>query len=526
MPESADRMVTARDELLVEPLIGNFPAFLQVVSPASSALRLAKAQLPTLQSYLEAPEAHASGAGHPATKGGPFVDCPPGDRDLIAALAEELGAQRDLLDLAGAVDRVTAMLDETDGGDLGPLYGQVPGALQGLVELVYDGRHRARALFREALLYRGRFDPSPREAIHLTLNEGDDRPFMLSTPRVTTDRGLVAPMPLADKAVDVLARSRFGPVPAGALRDAVGTDAARSPLFDGFWTDDPVRAPTPWTGGTRVRYFGHACLVFETADVTVVADPFVSPRSGPDRYSLRDLPPRIDYCVITHGHADHFVIETLLALRHRMGTVIVPANLGGELLDPSLRLCLEHLGFADVVEVRELDRVPVPGGEIVAFPFAGEHGDLAIGAKATYLVRLDGRTALVGADTRPLPSELYQLAADACGPVDDVYLGLECEGAPLTWMYGPLFPGPVARKLSLARRLNGSDADEALQIMSTLGADRIFLYALGEEPWLQHVMATNYTPESYQLVQAASLEAACVERSIEFRHLFGRATIV
>ncbi len=348
---------------------------------------------------------------------------------------------------------------------------------------------------------------------------------MLSTPRVTTERGVVVPMPLRSEAIDLLARSRYFPVPLGQIHEALGPEASSNPTVTGMWTEAAESSEPAWSGSLRVRYFGHACLVFETADVTVVADPFVSPRSGPDRYSLKDLPPRIDYCVITHGHADHFVIETLLALRHRIGTVIVPANLGGELLDPSLRLCLEHLGFRDVVEVRDLDRIPLPGGEIVAWPFAGEHGDLAIGAKSTYVVRLDGRSSMVGADARALPAETYELVTQMTGPVDDLFLGLECEGAPLTWMYGPLFPGPVARKLSLARRLNGADAAEAMAIISAIGARRIFIYALGEEPWLQHVMATNYSPDSYQLIQAAELEAACAARLIDYRHLVGKATI-
>ncbi len=525
MARSSDLMVSAHDHLLVEPLIGSFPAFLQLASPASSALRLAKAQLPTLRSFLESPEAHASGAGHPATKGGPFVDCPPGERDLIAKLVTVLEAQRDILGLASAIDQLTALSEASDGSDLSPLYQRVPEALRGLVELVYDSRHRTRALFRESLMYRGRYDPSPREAVHLTLNDGDDRPFMLSTPRVTTDRGAVVSLPLCSDAVDLLTRSRFARVRLGELREAVGPEVASSPIFDRFWTEDPVTEVQPWTGGLRVRYFGHACLVFESPEVTVVADPFVSSRSGPDRFSLRDLPPRIDYCIITHGHADHFVIETLVAIRHRIGTVIVPANLGGELFDPSLRLCLEHLGFRDVVEVRDLDEIPIPGGGIVAVPFAGEHGDLAIGAKSTYLVRLGGRTTMVGADTRALPPELYQIVSQLNGPVDDVFLGLECEGAPLAWMYGPLFPGPVPRKLSLARRLNGADAAEAMQIVSALGARRLFVYALGEEPWLQHVMATNYTPDSYQLVQAAALAQSCAEQQVDCHHLVGKATI-
>ena len=140
-------------------------------------------------------------------------------------------------------------------------------------------------------------------------------------------------------------------------------------------------------------------------------------------------------------------------------------------------------------------------------------------------MRLGGKSTLIGADTRALSPELYRMMTELFGPTDDVFLGLECEGAPLTWMYGPLFPGPVARKLSLARRLNGADAAEALEIVATLGARRIFVYALGEEPWLQHVMATNYSPESYQLVQAELLAQRCAELEVECRHLLGKAII-
>ena len=291
--------------------------------------------------------------------------------------------------------------------------------------------------------------------------DGDDRPFMLSTPRVTTERGVVASMPLRSEAIDVLARSRFSPVALGEIHEALGPEAASSPALAGMWTEASESLEPAWSGDLRVRYFGHACLVFETSEVTVVADPFVSPRSGPDRYSLKDLPPRIDYCVITHGHADHFVIETLLALRHRIGTVIVPANLGGELLDPSLRLCLQHLGFADVVEVRDLDRIPLPGGEIVAWPFAGEHGDLAIGAKSTYVVRLGGRSTMVGADARALPAEtvrarhpddrsggrpLPRAGMRGCSADLDVRAALSGSGGPQTE------PGPSVERLPMPPR--------------------------------------------------------------------------
>jgi len=263
----------------------------------------------------------------------------------------------------------------------------------------------------------------------------------------------------------------------------------------------------------------------ETDATCIVIDPFISPQPGPDRYSLADLPERIDYCLITHGHADHFVLETLIALRHKIGTIVVPKNLSGEIFDPSLKLCLQQAGFTRITEVEDCDSISLGDGEIVAWPFSGEHGDLAIGAKTTYLVRLAGRSILVGADTRGGHPALHRILSQTYGPIDDIYLGMECQGAPLTWMYGPLFPEVVDRKVSMSRRLNGSNMSEAIELIGSLGARRIFVYAMGEEPWLQHVMTTNYTPDSLQPQQIEGLRLWCSGNSVDFRHLVGRADI-
>jgi hypothetical protein len=61
-------------------------------------------------------------------------------------------------------------------------------------------------------------------------------------------------------------------------------------------------------------------------------------------------------------------------------------------------------------------------------------------------------------------------------------------------LYGPLFADAVDRKVSMSRRLNGSYAEEAIELLGSLGARRVFIYAMGEEPWLQHVVTSNYTP--------------------------------
>jgi L-ascorbate metabolism protein UlaG (beta-lactamase superfamily) len=523
----ADRQVVADPRLVLEPLVGNYLAWVQLVSPIPSALRLAFSQLPTMESFLDAPQAHASGAGHPATRGGPFVDCRDEDFASMQEFTRRLAGRTDLVELADQVRQLDQLLESgADGFDLTGMYARVPERLRGYVELLYDTHNRPRLRFREALLYQSPYATTTREGVHLTLALDDERPFMLSTPRLSTSRGVVADVALDDQALDLVSRSRSAPVRYGEIVERLGLRGDDEVLFREFWTPQEATAPrSPYAGPTRARYFGHACVLLESDATTILVDPFISPQPGADRFSLADLPDRIDYCIITHGHADHFVLETLLAIRHKLGVVVVPKNMPGELLDPSLRLCLEHVGIREVVEVSDGDTIPVPDGEIVALPFSGEHGDLPIAAKTTYLVRLADRTVLMGADTRGGHPALHQLLRRAYGPVDDVFLGMECQGAPMGWMYGPLFSGPIDRKINLSRRLNGSNADEALELIDSLGARRVFVYAMGEEPWLQHVMATNYTPDSYQLEQIGLFGAACTERSIEFRHLVGKAEL-
>ena len=522
-----DDLVVADARLVLEPLIGHYPAWLQLVSPVPSALRLAKTQLPTLRSFLEEPAAHASGAGHPATRGGPFVDCPEEDLPLMEQLTRELSAQTELIDLANQVGELDLVVESgVDGSDLHQLYERVPEKLRGYVELLYDSHHRPRVRYREALLYKSPWSTRTRESVYLTLAEGDDRPFIISTPRLSTKRGVVVPLHFDSDAVDLISRSRQTPVRYGDLMDSLGMNGHSDQLVRSFWSPAECAAPAPpWTVGPRIRYFGHACLVMETEATSIVIDPFISPQPGHDRYSLADLPERIDYCLITHGHADHFVLETLIAIRHKIGTIVVPKNLSGEIFDPSLKLCLQQAGFTRITEVEDGDSIALGDGEIVAWPFSGEHGDLAIGAKTTYLVRLGDRSILVGADTRGGHPGLHEILSRAYGPIDDIYLGMECQGAPLTWMYGPLFPEVVDRRISLSRRLNGSNMTEAIELIGSLGARRIFVYAMGEEPWLQHVMTTNYTPDSLQPQQIEGLRSWCSGNSVEFRHLVGRAVI-
>src|SRR5262249_4224578 len=143
-----------------------------------------------------------------------------------------------------------------------------------------------------------------------------------------------------------------------------------------------------------------------------------------DRFTHADVPRRIDYVIITHNHQDHVMIETLLELRHRVGTVIVPRSGGGSLQDPSLKLILENVGFKDVREIGEMESIPFADGTITGLPFFGEHGDLDIRTKMAYRFSVQGRTILMLCDSNNIAPRAYERIRAATGDVDVLFCGM------------------------------------------------------------------------------------------------------
>jgi hypothetical protein len=76
--------------------------------------------------------------------------------------------------------------------------------------------------------------------------------------------------------------------------------------------------------------------------------------------------------------------------------------------------------------------------------------------------------------------------------------------------------------MSNSRTLSGSNAEQAAGIMTELGASEAYVYAMGEESWLGHVMATSYNEDSYQLKQVAEFMAWCADHGIKSDHPLGQ----
>ena len=421
-----------RLDVIIEPLVDGFYAWAHTVAPVQAAMNLAFLQVPLLESYLQSPQVHINASTNPKLRGGFFVNVEAARAGEIRALLASIKRDRaEMLRFAEAIAEAEEIVRQgATGFDLSPLYPKLPAELSGLVEIAYDTNNQPSLRFIEPLVYEGSVYTEERQSVQLSLETGVERPFILSTPRLDSPDVLELRVPFRHLGLEELFRSRVHGTTLPRLREMLQLSDEQATGLGRLLAAEPDLASDRHIGeGGRIRYFGHACLVMQTPEAAIITDPWVSSdASASDRFTYRDLPDYIDLVLITHGHQDHIVLETLLALRGRVGSVVVPRSSRGSLADPSLALYLSHLGLP-VTEVDDFSEVEFPGGKVIATPFLGEHCDLDIRAKSTYIVRMGGRTMFVGADSSGIDPGLYRYMRDhagACGhrvPGDGVRRG-------------------------------------------------------------------------------------------------------
>lgn len=72
--------------------------------------------------------------------------------------------------------------------------------------------------------------------------------------------------------------------------------------------------------GTRITWLGHATVLIRTdAGTTLMIDPFIA--QNPKYPQSFELPSRIDYVLLTHGHGDHISDAAPIAKKH--GSTVV-----------------------------------------------------------------------------------------------------------------------------------------------------------------------------------------------------------
>lgn len=527
-----EKKMYLKPNVVIEPLVDQWYAWAHLISPATAAMNIVERHMKIMDSYLMAPNLHAEAVLNPQMRGGPFMDFGGGRLDEVNALMQKTQQDRaHMIQMCKAIKELDKLLvTEAKGFGLETLYPKVPEILKGYVELFYDRNNNADFRFVEPLLFKSEFYNKSSQSIALWITNNDHRPFCLSTPRLDEPDVLRLDIPFDHPGIDELAKMKRTAQPVGYIKALLGISQAQEALFDTFFTAETPPDYKRYTGDKiRMRYFGHACILIETKDISILVDPLISYygyHSDVEHYSDADLPDEIDYVLITHNHQDHVLFETLLPLRHKVKNFIVPRTYGGKLEDPNLKLMFNNIGFNNVIEIGEMETIHFADTSITGIPFTGEHSDLQIQTKACHFVQIGAFKLLFLADSRILEPALYKHIQKQIGDLDVLFLGMECDGAPLTWLYGPLMTKKITRDQDSSRRLAGSDCEKGMWLVDIFKPKEAYVYAMGQEPWLEFISSIKYTDESNPIVQSDRLVALCRQKGLIAERLFGEKELL
>jgi L-ascorbate metabolism protein UlaG (beta-lactamase superfamily) len=529
---SGSKSLYLREDVYFEPLLNQWYAWPYLLPPVTGARHMVNTHRRIMSSFVKNYKLHIMAVHQPGMAGAEFLDCSEEQVADIKALVDRIDTEyAELVELSDAVRLLDDLLrNHTSGESIEYLYEQVPAPLRGYVEIFMDLEHHPSYRLLESLLYRSKYYRRELQGASFgLLDRVQERPFVLSTPRLPDANHLQMKIDYNDPILDELFRARVIPIDAEKVEALfAGRQTFGGVGYRDLFTETPPRhAHQPVPQGVRMQYLGHAGFLVETAEVAIVVDPVIAARgrkNADDVVSFSQLPPRIDYICITHSHQDHANLESLLQLRHKTNKVLVAKNNGGTLCDPSLRLLLKQFNF-DVIEMDDMDEIAVPGGRIVSVPFLGEHGDLNVRSKTAWYFELLGQRIFMGADSSNLDPHLYRHIRDSLGEVDVMAIGMECVGAPYTWLYGALHTKLVSKKIKESRRLNGSDFRQANGIAEIFKPSRVFLYALGMEPWYKYFMGLDYDENSVQILETGKMLEACSARGIPAERLYGKYTL-
>ena len=521
-----------KPNVVIEPLVEKWYAWPHLISPATLAMNIRGRHLKIMDSYIQAPYIHEAAVRNPKMLGGPFMDFKEQRVEEIRLLKEDtLLNQAALIEFGKAIIELDTLLkQQARGFSLEQLYDKIPDILKGYVELQYDLNNYPSFRFFESLLYHSEFYSTKSQSIALWVTENDQRPFCLSTPRIGLPGVLHLNLPFEHPGIDDFCRMKRRPGSVENIAALLNIQPDQFELFKSFFTKEEHPDYKKYQGeSVRMRYFGHACILIETKEVSILVDPLISYYgydSEVNHFSDVDLPDIIDCVLITHNHQDHILLETLLPLRNKIKNIIVPRTNSGALQDPNLRLLFNHIGFHNVIEVDELEKIKVDNFTITGIPFTGEHSDLNIRAKTCYHVQIGDLSFLFVADSRIVEARLYEHVHKIIGDVDVIFLGMECDGAPLSWLYGPLLTEEISRDKDQSRRLAGSDFERGMPLVDIFNPKEVYVYAMGQEPWLEFISTVKYTDASNPIIQSNKLVEACNNRGIISERLFGEKELL
>jgi len=521
-----------RPNLVIEPLFMRWYAWSHLISPGTAAMNVVKRHVEIMNSYVDSPQQHMDAVKDPKMLGGPFMDYSyDRSEDIKKLLAETLEKQAKMVQLSFAFRKLDKLLkSHPKGFSLEGLYEKIPPILQGYVELTYDLNNNLSFRIFEELLYHSDYYDEKYQSVALWITNNDSRPFSLSTPRLDEPNVLHLPLPFNSPIIDEIAKMKRIPGDPNELASKLNLTDDQKQLFMTFFTEEaPAKYERYGGDKVRMRYFGHACIFIETKELNILIDPLISYYGYPTEvhhFSDYDLPDEIDYVLITHNHQDHVLFETLLPLRHRIKNIVIPRSGGGGLQDPKLKLMFNKIGFKNIIEIDEMETIHRADCTITGLPFSGEHSDLDIKAKTCFHVKVEEFSLLFSADSRVMEPKLYQNIHKIIGDVDVVFLGMECDGAPLSWLYGPLMFDEITRENDQSRTLSGCDHIKGMHLVNMFHPKEVYVYAMGQEPWCEFISSLKYTDESIPIVESNKLVEECLSRGLIAERLFGEKEIL
>jgi len=519
-----------REDVYFEPLFNSWYAWPYLIPPVTAARYVSKTHKRIMKSFVNNSKLHVLANKENVLTGSEFLDASENQVDVVKTLIDKIEHDLPVIeDLSQAIDKLEEVLrGHISGESIEYLYERIPDILRGYVELHMDLNHNVSYRLIEPLLYQSDLYQKSLQSVSFGLLDASlKRPFVFSTPRLADDAHIQIQLDFTSDDLDLLLTSRDVAVSGEKLNEIFHSYPTCGGLGHArLFTEDKPEGQRlePGTNEISLRFVGHAGFLLQTDDVAILVDPLIANKDSENRdkiFSYADLPQKIDYICLTHNHQDHINLETLLQLRHRTDLVLVPKNNGGSLPDPSMRLILQTLGFK-VRELDDMEQLGLNSGSITAIPFLGEHGDLNVRSKCAWLLKIHGKALFMGADSSNIDQRLYEHLKKLIGKVDVLALGMECVGAPYTWLYGALHTETPSRKIRESRRLNGSDFEQAKMMINAFGPSQVYIYALGQEHWYAHLMGINYEDDSRQITETQRTLEYCQEAGIPAENLVGR----
>jgi len=161
--------------------------------------------------------------------------------------------------------------------------------------------------------------------------------------------------------------------------------------------------------GTRITWLGHATVLLQTAKgTTILIDPYIA--QNPKYPKNFDLPSKIDYILLSHGHGDHISDTVAVATRHGATVVAIyelASYLGGKGVANTIGMNLGGTVKLGDVEATMVDAKHSAGAQ-------DETGTHYVGVAAGYVVHIPGEPSIYHAgDTSvfgdmKLIAELYR----------------------------------------------------------------------------------------------------------------------